>query len=119
MSVLFVSLVEDRLLRLKVLGPGGGGDPMPADIGDTGDVDGEGAPQGLSWSYELDFGALIAALAGGDPPDAADTDAADAVAGPGAGTPAPGSAEEEAAQEAILDELAELDARAAAEGRVD
>ena len=36
-----------------------------------------------------------------------------------ASSPAPGSAEEEAAQEAILDELAELDARAAAEGRED
>ena len=34
-------------------------------------------------------------------------------------SPAPGSAEEEAAQEAILDDLAELDARAAAEGRAD
>ena len=33
--------------------------------------------------------------------------------------PVPGSAEEEAAQEAILDDLAELDARAAAEGRAD
>jgi Domain of unknown function (DUF222) len=97
----------------------------PADAGDAEDVDGEGAPQGLSWSYELDFGALIAALAGVDPPGAADTDAAnaadaaDAAGGSGAGTPAPGSVEEEAAQEAILDELAELDARAAAEGRVD
>ena len=97
----------------------------PADAGDAEDVDGEGAPQGLSWSYELDFGALIAALAGVDPPGAADTDAANAAnaadgdGGSGAGTPAPGSVEEEAAQEAILDELAELDARAAAEGRVD
>ena len=30
---------------------------MPA--ADAGDTDGEGAPQGLSWSWELDLGALI------------------------------------------------------------
>ena len=32
---------------------------MPADAEDT---DGEGAPQGLSWSWELDLGALIDSL---------------------------------------------------------
>ena len=68
---------------------------MPADPADAGDaeyVDGEGAPQGLSWSYELDFGALIAALAGVDPPGAADTDAANAAnaaTGMAAQAPAP------------------------------
>ena len=103
---------------------------MPADMGDAG---GAGVPQGLSWSYEMDFGALIAAITGADPPDpdapsgdprsagppAADpADEESAPAAP-ASSPAPGSAEEEAAQEAILDDLAELDARAAAEGRAD
>jgi hypothetical protein len=100
---------------------------MPAD---TGDADGAGVPQGLSWSYEMDFGALIAAITGTDPPDktpaeAVPSAAADAavpadagVAGDAAGFAA-GSAEEEAAQEAILDDLEELDARAAAEGRAD
>ncbi len=150
---------------------------MPAD---PGDAQGAGAPQGLSWSYEMDFGALIAAITGADPPDpdapsagpqsagppdAAPSSAAppsaapssatgpspgqppagppatappsarESAAAPAAGpqdpasppasspaparSPAPGSAEEEAAQEAILDDLAELDARAAAEGRAD
>ena len=160
---------------------------MPAD---TGDAQGAGAPQGLSWSYEMDFGALIAAITGADPPD---PDAPSA--GPSSAAPLPvfryrafpwpaagraacrgsafrprvrcgsvrgpagpclaavraacrgsagrtaclaaavrcprprlvprsrrvprRSAEEEAAQEAILDDLAELDARAAAEGRAD
>src|ERR1022692_256933 len=115
----------------------GGGDPMPAD---NADAEGAGAPQGLSWSYEMDFGALIAAITGAGPPDpdapsagppdpdapatgssAAADDAVPAGAGV-AGDPAgfaPGSAEEEAAQEAILDDLAELDARTAAEGRED
>src|ERR1022692_642535 len=105
----------------------GGGDPMPAD---NADAEGAGAPQGLSWSYEMDFGALIAAITGAGPPDpdapatgssAAADDAVPAGAGV-AGDPAgfaPGSAEEEAAQEAILDDLAALDARAAAEGRED
>src|ERR1022692_3436282 len=45
----------------------GGGDPMPAD---NGDAEGAGAPQGLSWSYEMDFGALIAAITGAGPPGA-------------------------------------------------
>ena len=124
---------------------------MPAD---PGDAEGAGAPQGLSWSYEMDFGALIAAITGADPPDpdapsaglqsagrpdaapssAAPSSAVQPPAGPPAAAPAdgsvapapaaasspvPGSAEEEAAQEAILDDLAELDARAAAEGRAD
>src|ERR1022692_1374857 len=113
----------------------GGGDPMPAD---NADAEGAGAPQGLSWSYEMDFGALIAAITGAGPPcadapsagppdapatgsSAAADDAVPAGAGV-AGDPAgfaPGSAEEEAAQEAILDDLAELDAQAAAEGRED
>ena len=150
---------------------------MPAD---PGDAEGAGAPQGLSWSYEMDFGALIAAITGAGPPDpdapsagprsAGPPDAPSCPAfrcpvlsaapssatGPSRGqppaarlprlrlppasplrsvrgprpclaalvprpgsSPAPGSAEEEAAQEAILDDLAELDARAAAEGRAD
>ena len=44
----------------------GGGDPVPADMRDA---DGVGTPQGLSWSYQMDFGALIAAITGTDPPD--------------------------------------------------
>src|ERR1022692_4524521 len=133
----------------------GGGDPMPAD---NADAEGAGSPQGLSWSYEMDFGALIAAITGADPPDADASSAGPRSAGPQdaapssaapssaappsaappsvgqpaaapadgvpvpaapACSPAPGSAEEEAEQEAILDDLAELDARAAAEGRED
>ncbi len=120
---------------------------MPAGAGDA---DGAGAPQGLSWSYEMDFGALIAAITGAGPPDpdapsgdarkagpsSSGRSAAAPAAGPSAeadaavpadgsvpaapaSTPVPGSAEEEAEQEAILDDLAELDARAAAEGRAD
>ena len=93
-------------------------------LADMGDADGAGVPQGLSWAYEMDFGALIAAITGADPPDpdapSAGTPTADPADGASApATPAPGSAEEEAAQEAILEELAELDARAAAEGRED
>src|SRR5450432_3782360 len=127
-----------------------------------GDAEGAGAPQGFSWSYEMDFGALIAAITGADrpdpdapsagprsagPPDAGPSSAAQSSAGPSsagpssaarpsagpsaaapadgsvpvarASSPAPGSAEEEAEQEAILDDLAELDARAAAAGRAD
>ncbi len=133
----------------------GGGDPVPAD---NADAEGADSPQGLSWSYEMDFGALIAAITGADPPDADASSAGTRSAGPQdaapssaapssaappsaaspsvgqpaapvadgvavptppAGAPAPGSAEEEAEQEAILDDLAELDARAAAEGRAD
>ena len=103
---------------------------MPADIGDA---EVAGTPQGLSWSYEMDFGALIAAITGTDSPDpdapsgdprsagppAADPADEESVPAAPASSPAPGSAEEEAAQEAILDDLAELDARAAAEGRID
>jgi Domain of unknown function (DUF222) len=104
---------------------------MPAD---NADAEGAGAPQGLSWSYEMDFGALIAAITGADLPDpgapsagpssegspaAAPADGSVPAAPAGSPAPAPGSAEEEAEQEAILDDLAELDARAAAEGRED
>ena len=102
-------------------------------LADNEDAEGAGAPQGLSWSYEMDFGALIAAITGADPPDpdapsadprsvgppAADPADEESVPAAPASSPAPGSAEEEAAQEAVLDDLAELDARAAAEGRVD
>jgi hypothetical protein len=110
-------------------------------LADREDDDGAGVPQGLSWSYEMDFGALIAAITGADPPDqdvpsgdppsaagpsfgppsAALPDGAAANGGPvpPASAPAPGSPEEEAEQEAILEELAALDARAAAEGRED
>ena len=110
-------------------------------LADREDDDGAGVPQGLSWSYEMDFGALIAAITGADPPDpdapsgdppsaagpsfgppsAALPDGAAANGGPvpPASAPAPGSPEEEAEQEAILEELATLDARAAAEGRED
>jgi hypothetical protein len=104
-------------------------------LADPGDDDGEGVPQGLSWSYEMDFGALIAAITGADPPDAGlpaasrpdaaprSTDPVDGVPVPVAPAstpaPAPGSAKEEAEQEAILDELAALDGEAAAEGRED
>ncbi len=102
-------------------------------LADNEDAEGAGAPQGLSWSYGMDFGALIAAITGADPPDpdapsadprsvgppAADPADEESVPAAPASSPAPGSAEEEAAQEAVLDDLAELDARAAAEGRVD
>jgi hypothetical protein len=112
-----------------------------------GEADGTGTPQGLSWSYQMDFGALIAAITGADPPASDAPAAGPRSAGPSpaapssttqpsagqpaaapadgsvpaapASSPAPGSAEEEAAQEAILDELAELDAQAAPEGRED
>lgn len=76
---------------------------MPAD---TGDPDGEGAPQGLSWSWELDLSALIDSLSDAALPGAVSSD------DPSSGVPscgAPGSDEEEAAQEAILDELQALD----------
>jgi hypothetical protein len=87
---------------------------------DNGEAEGAGTPQGLSWSYEMDFGALIAAITGAGPPDP-DAPSANGVPAPAdpASSPAPGSAEEEAAQEAILDDLAELDAQAAVEGRAD
>jgi Domain of unknown function (DUF222) len=84
---------------------------------DNADAEGAGAPQGLSWSYEMDFGALIAAITGADPPDPDERSADGSVPAAPASSPAPGSAEEEAEQEAILDDLAALDARAAAEGR--
>jgi Domain of unknown function (DUF222) len=86
--------------------------------GDAGDADGAGARQGLSWSWELNFDALLAAITGAAPPDAATDDAA-SPGSPAGGTagPAAGSPEEEAEQEAILDDLAALDAQAAAEGR--
>jgi hypothetical protein len=70
----------------------------------------------------MDFGALIAAITGADPPDpdAVPADEVPVPADPASSpAPVPGSAEEEAAQEAILDELAELDAQAAAAGRAD
>ena len=80
----------------------------------TDDAEGAGAPQGLSWSYGMDFGALIAAITGADPPDpdapsadprsvgppAADPADEESVPAAPASSPAPGSAEEEAAQEA-------------------
>jgi Domain of unknown function (DUF222) len=110
LSVLLVSLVEDGLTRAK--GPvqvlSAGGDPMPADAGDT---DGEGAPQGLSWSWELDLGALMDSIADAVLPGAVSS-VAPSSGDPSSGAPscgAPGSAEEEAAQEAILDELQALD----------
>jgi Domain of unknown function (DUF222) len=86
---------------------------MPA--ADAGDTDGEGAPQGLSWSWELDLGALIDSI------DAVLPGAVSSIApssddpssdGPSSEAPscgAPGSAEEEAEQEAILDELLAMD----------
>jgi Domain of unknown function (DUF222) len=88
---------------------------MPA--ADAGDTDGEGAPQGLSWSWELDLSALIDSLADPALPDAV-TSVASSSDDPSSSVPsssvpscgAPGSAEEEAAQEAILDELQALDA---------
>jgi hypothetical protein len=68
-------------------------------------------PSGEGWSWELDLGALMDSIA-----DAVLPGAVSSVA-PSAGDPcsdapscgAPGSAEEEAAQEAILDELQALD----------
>ena len=68
---------------------------MPAQTGEAGD--GEGVPQGLSWSWEMDFGALIASLTGAGSPDAAP--ASDA-AGDAAGRPggAASAVDEEAVQ---------------------
>ena len=90
---------------------------MPA--ADAGDTDGAGAPQGLSWSWELDLGALIdsidAVLPGAvssiapssDDPSSDDPSSDDPSSeAPSCG--APGSAEE-AEQEAILDELLAMD----------
>ena len=75
------------------------------------DADGEGTPQGLSWSWELDLSALIDSLADPALPDAV-TSVAASSDDPSARVPscgAPGSAEEEAEQEAILDELLAMD----------
>ena len=105
---------------------------MPA--ADAGDADGEGAPQGLSWSWELDLGALIdsieavlpgavSSIAPSSDDPSSDTPSSDAPPrppssdgpssdGPSSEAPscgAPGSAEEEAEQEAILDELLAMD----------
>jgi hypothetical protein len=74
---------------------------MPAEAADAGNAGGAGAPQGLSWSWELDFGALLAALTGTDPPDA----------------DSPGVGGEEAAQQAIQDDLDALDDQDGGAGR--
>jgi len=66
---------------------------------DTGGAEGAGAPQGLSWSYEMDFGALIAAITGADPPDPDERSADGSVPAAPASSPAPGSVAEEAAQD--------------------
>ena len=81
---------------------------MPADAGDA---DGEGGAQGLSWSWELDLGALMDSIADAVLPGAVSS-VAPSSGDPSSGAPscgAPGSDEEEAAQEAILDELQALD----------
>jgi len=58
---------------------------------------GAGAPQGLSWSWELDFDVLLAALADAAPPPAGNSGARPSVASPGrsgrsgAGSPQAGS----------------------------
>lgn len=96
---------------------------MPA--ADAGDTDGEGTPQGLSWSWELDLGALIdsidavlpgavSSIAPSSDDPSSDDPSSDAPSsdGPSSEAPscgAPGSAEEEAEQEAILDELLAMD----------
>src|ERR1017187_10002136 len=65
---------------------------MPAEAQDAGNAGGAGAPQGLSWSWELDFGALIAALAGTDPADADSSGSGPSTGDPsGAGGSATGS----------------------------
>ena len=85
---------------------------MPADL------DCAGAPQGLSWSWELDFDALAACigatglsdagLSDAGPADAGPADAGPAVGGPADAGPAVGGpADEEAAQEAVLDAVEE------------
>src|ERR1700689_4698668 len=99
--------------------PSGGGDPVPSGAGEAGEADaGAGTPQGLSWTWELDLGALLASLTDGSPSDEVsaagrpDATAPDATA-PGGGTPdagapsggAAGTADEEAVQQAIQDDL--------------
>jgi hypothetical protein len=73
------------------------------------------SPQGLSWSWEMDFDALLAALTGTPPPETTP------AGGPsGAGAQAGGVVspeDEEAAQDAILEELAALDAEGAEGGQ--
>ena len=79
---------------------------MPAEPG------GAGCPQGLSWSWQLDFGALMAAVNGTPPPGAAPSGSAPAGAPAGGAAspddgvvPGPVLEDEEAVQEQILDDL--------------
>jgi hypothetical protein len=97
---------------------------MPAETGDTG---GAGVPQCLSWSWEMDLGALIASLTGTGRPDAAPPDAAPAgapasdAAGGAAGSQggaAVSREDEEAAQRAIQDDLDALDDQDGGAGRI-
>src|ERR1700729_1567044 len=67
-----------------------------------------GLPQGLSWSWQLDFGALMAALNGTAPSASAPSGQApaDGAASPDDGVlPGPVFEDEEAVQEQILDDL--------------
>ena len=75
---------------------------MPAESG------GAGYPQGLSWSWQLDFGALMAAVNGTAPSASAPSGQApaDGAASPDDGVlPGPVLEDEEAVQEQILDDL--------------
>jgi hypothetical protein len=57
---------------------------MPEEMSDV------GAPQGLSWSWELDFDVLLAAMADAAPPAASPSGASPSGAGPGRGGPGRG-----------------------------
>jgi len=75
---------------------------MPADLGCA------GAPQGLSWSWELDFNALAACIGADGPSDVGPSDVGPADGESAVGESAVGeSADEEAAQEAVLDAVEE------------
>jgi hypothetical protein len=79
---------------------------VPAESG------GAGCPQGLSWSWQLDFGALMAALNGTLPPGLSGASpcgtserVGDGGGGDGGVLPGPVFEDEEAVQEQILDDL--------------
>jgi hypothetical protein len=66
---------------------------------------GAGAPQGLSWSWELDFGALARCI--GDDGSAGGADGGEPGGGPEGKAPRGGAQDEEAAQLAVLAAVAE------------
>jgi hypothetical protein len=87
------------------------GGPLPGD-----DTRGPGAPQGLSWSWELDFGALLSALNSPAPWNRA-APASAAPASAAAGGAAAGGDLLDGAEGAAADLDAILDAMQAAESR--